>query len=139
MILSSPTFRIEILPNALAAIPTLFNGLDSVLPALDVQLEETLSSLKGKPTEVLITSNVEQAILDSRPIFLVHPAPNSKLLSELMDTGRAVRWIPDGTPQSTWVDSFARFLYGLRVKEASPPRTLHVIEPSKGQAAKKAS
>ena len=139
MILSSPTFRIEILPNALAAIPTLFTGLDSVLPALDVQLEETLSSLQGKPTEVLITSNIGQATLDSRPIFLVHPEPDSKLLSELMDTGRAVRWIPDGTPQSTWVDTFARFLYGLRVKEATPPRTLQAIQPSNGHAAKKAS
>ena len=71
MVLTSPTFRIEIVPNALAARPDLFEGLDSVLPALDVQLEESWPGLEGAPTEVLVTSNVEQAIHDSRAIFLV--------------------------------------------------------------------
>ena len=41
MLLTSPTFNIEILPNALAALPELFAGLDDILPALDLQLEET--------------------------------------------------------------------------------------------------
>lgn len=117
MVLTSPTFRIEILPNALAALPELFEGLDSVLPALDVQLEEVWSGLQGAPTEILVTANVEQAILDTRSVFLVHPEPDSKLLSELLDTGRSVRWIPKNTDQGTWVDAFARFLHTLRLSE----------------------
>lgn len=117
MVLTSPTFRIEILPNALAALPELFEGLDSVLPALDVQLEEVWSGLQGAPTEILITANVEQAILDTRSVFLVHPEPDSKLLSDLLDTGRSVRWIPKNTDRGTWVDAFARFLHTLRLSE----------------------
>ena len=117
MVLTSPTFRIEIVPNALVARPDLFEGLDSVLPALDVQLEETWSGLQGAPTEVLVTANVEQAISDSRAIFLVSPNPNPELLSGLIDTGRAMRWIPEETDRGTWVDGFARFLLARRVSE----------------------
>lgn len=117
MVLTSPTFRIEILPNALAALPELFEGLDSVLPALDVQLEEVWSGLEGAPTEILVTANVEQAILDSRSVFLVNPKPDAELLSGLLDTGRSVRWIPENTDQGTWVDAFARFIHTLRLAE----------------------
>jgi len=117
MVLTSPTFRIEIVPNALAARPDLFEGLDSVLPALDVQLEESWSGLQGAPTEVLVTANVEQAISDSRAIFLVAPNPDPTLLSGLIDTGRAIRWIPEETDHGTWVDGFARFLLARRVSE----------------------
>tara|TARA_X000000950_G_scaffold264169_1_gene337150 strand:- start:328 stop:774 length:447 start_codon:yes stop_codon:yes gene_type:complete len=117
MVLTSPTFRIEILPNALAALPELFEGLDSVLPALHVQLEEVWSGLEGAPTEILITANVEQAILDSRSVFLVHPKPDPAMLSNLLDTGRSVRWIPENTDQGTWVDAFARFVHTLRLAE----------------------
>ena len=123
MVLTSPTFRIEIVPNALAARPDLFEGLDSVLPALDVQLEESWPGLEGAPTEVLVTSNVEQAIHDSRAIFLVGPKPDPKLLSGLIDTGRALRWIPEGTDQGTWVDGFARFLLAKRLSERAQAQT----------------
>lgn len=117
MELTSPTFRIHILPNALAVRPDLFEGLDSVLPALDVQLEESWSGLEGAPTEILITANIDQAICDTRAIFLVAPNPNPEALAGLLDTGRPVRWIPEGTDQGTWVDGFARFLLSLRLKE----------------------
>ena len=123
MVLTSPTFRIEIVPNALAARPDLFEGLDSVLPALDVQLEESWSGLHGAPTEVLVTANVEQAILDSRAIFLVAPNPDSVLLSGLIDTGRAMRWIPEKTDRGTWVDGFARFLLARRVSERTQAKS----------------
>lgn len=118
MVLTSPTFRIDILPNALVALPSLFEGLDSVLPALDVQLEDVWSGLEGAPTEMLITANIEQAIMDSRAVFLVDPAPQPELLAGLMDTGRPVRWVPAGTDMGTWVDAFARFLHNLRLKES---------------------
>ena len=127
MVLTSPTFRIEILPNALAALPELFEGLDSVLPALDVQLEEVWSGLEGAPTEILVTANVEQAIFDSRSVFLVHPKPDPNLLSSLLDSGRSVRWIPKDTDQGTWVDAFARFLHTLRLAE----RVHSMTHPSK--------
>lgn len=139
MVLSSPTFRVEILPNALAALPELFSGVDSVLPALDLQLEEILSPQKARPTEMLITSNVEQAILDTRPIFLVHPNPDSKLLSGLIDTGRPMRWIPKGTPEGSWVDSFARFLHALRTTTATAPWELQPEQPVERRSRKRAS
>lgn len=123
MVLTSPTFRIEIVPNALVARPDLFEGLDSVLPALDVQLEESWSGLEGAPTEVLVTANVEQAIHDSRAIFLVCPKPDPTLLSGLIDTGRALRWIPEGTKHGTWVDGFARFLLAKRISERAQVQT----------------
>lgn len=123
MVLTSPTFRIEIVPNALAARPDLFEGLDSVLPALDVQLEESWSGLQGPPTEVLVTANVEQAISDSRAIFLVSPNPDPALLSGLIDTGRAMRWIPEETDRGTWVDGFARFLLAKRVSERAQAKS----------------
>jgi len=119
MLLSTPTFNVEILPNALAALPELFAGLDDVLPALDVQLEETWSGEKGPATEVLITANIEQALLDSRPIFLVDPKPDPTKLASLLDTGRPVRWVSKGTGQGDWVDSFARFMLTLRVSECT--------------------
>ena len=125
MLLTTPTFNIEILPNALAALPELFSGLDDILPALDLQLEETWSGEAGPPTEVLITANIEQAILDSRAIFLVNPKPNSTSLANLLDSGRQVRWVSEGTNQRDWVDSFARFMLMLRVSESS------TIQPSK--------
>lgn len=117
MVLTTPTFNIEILPNALAALPDLFVGLDEVLPALDVQLEETWSGNDGPATEVMITANIQQAILDSRPVFLVDPEPDLQELANLLDTGRQVRWVSKGTDQATWVDSFARFLFTLRIAE----------------------
>lgn len=117
MVLTTPTFNIEILPNALAALPDLFVGLDEVLPALDVQLEETWSGNDGPATEVMITANIQQAILDSRPVFLVDPEPDLQKLANLLDTGRQVRWVSKGTDQATWVDSFARFLFTLRIAE----------------------
>ncbi len=123
MVLTSPTFRIEILPNALVARPDLFEGLDSVLPALDVQLEESWPGLHGAPTEVLVTANVEQAILDPRAIFLVSPNPEPKLLSGLIDTGRAMRWIPKETDRGTWVDGFARFLLAQRISERTQAKS----------------
>ena len=117
MVLTTPTFSIEILPNALAALPELFTGLDEILPALDVQLEETWSGNDGPATEVMITANIQQALLDSRPVFLVDPEPDLQELANLLDTGRQVRWVSKGTDQSTWVDSFARFLFTLRIAE----------------------
>lgn len=117
MLLTSPTFNIEILPNALAALPELFAGLDDILPALDLQLEETWPGEVGPATEVLITANIGQAILDSRSIFLVNPEPDSAELASLLDTGRQVRWVSKGTAQGDWVDSFARFLLTLRTSE----------------------
>ena len=130
MVLTSPTFRIEIVPNALIARPDLFEGLDSVLSALDVQLEESWPGLQGAPTEVLITANLEQAILDSRAIFLVSPHPDPAMLSGLIDTGRSMRWIPEGTDRGTWVDGFARFLLAQRVSERSQAKS-NGIRPSK--------
>lgn len=124
MELTSPTFRIHILPNALAVRPDLFEGLDSVLPALDVQLEESWSGLEGAPTEILITANMEQAICDSRAVFLVAPSPDPEALAGLLDTGRPVRWIPAGTDRGTWVDGFARFLLSLRLKERAQAETV---------------
>lgn len=117
MLLTTPTFNIEILPNALEALPDLFSGLDDLLPALDIQLEEVWSGEDGPATEVLITANVQQAILDSRAIFLVDPEPDAQALSNLLDTGRATRWVAGRTPKKIWVDSFARFLFTLRVEE----------------------
>lgn len=117
MVLTTPTFNIEILPNALAALPGLFTGLDEVLPALDVQLEETWSGEDGPATEVIITANINQAILDCRPVFLVDPEPDLQQLANLLDMGRQVRWVSKGTDQATWVDSFARFLFTLRIAE----------------------
>ena len=117
MLLTTPTFNVEILPNALAALPELFAGLDDVLPALDIQLEETWSGETGPATEVLITANIEQALLDSRPTFLVNPQPDSSLLAALLDTGRPVRWVSQGANQGDWVDSFARFMLTLRASE----------------------
>ena len=70
-----------------------------------------------------MTSNVEQAIHDSRAIFLVCPKPDPKLLSGLIDTGRALRWIPEGTDQGTWVDGFARFLLAKRLSERAQAQT----------------
>lgn len=139
MVLSTPTFNIEILPNALAALPELFTGLDSVLPALDVQLEEVWSGEEGPATEVMITANVEQAILDSRPIFLVEPEPDPTRLASLLDAGRQVRWVSKGTPEHIWVDSFARFLFTLRIRQktehqrnlrnSSKSKTLQTAKP----------
>jgi len=117
MLLTTPTFNIEILPNALAALPDLFIGLDEVLPALDIQLEEVWSGDDGHATEVLITANIQQAILDSRPIFLVDPEPDAVELARLLDTGRPTRWVAKRTPKSIWVDSFARFLFTLRIDQ----------------------
>lgn len=117
MLLTTPTFNIEILPNALAALPELFIGLDEVLPALDIQLEEVWSGDDGHATEVLITANIKQAILDSRPVFLVDPSPDSAELAKLLDTGRPTRWVANRTPKSIWVDSFARFLFTLRIDQ----------------------
>ena len=71
----------------------------------------------GPATEVLITANIGQAILDSRSIFLVNPEPDSAELASLLDTGRQVRWVSKGTAQGDWVDSFARFLLTLRASE----------------------
>ena len=110
MLLTTPTFNIEILPNALAALPELFAGLDDLLPALDIQLEEVWSGEDGPATEVLITANVAQALADSRPIFLVDPNPNAASLANLLDEGRHTRWVAKNTPKNVWVDSFARFL-----------------------------
>lgn len=115
MLLTTPTFNIEILPNALAALPELFIGLDDILPALDIQLEEVWSGDDGHATEVLITASIQQAILDSRPIFLVDPSPDPSELAKLLDTGRPTRWVAKKTPKSVWVDSFARFLFTLRI------------------------
>jgi hypothetical protein len=117
MLLTTPTFNIEILPNALAALPELFAGLDDLLPALDIQLEEVWSGEDGPATEVLITANVAQALADSRPIFLVDPNPNAASLANLLDEGRHTRWVAKNTPKNVWVDSFARFLYTLRIDE----------------------
>lgn len=135
MLLTTPTFNIEILPNALAALPELFTGLDSILPALDIQLEEAWSGESGAATEVLITANVEQALLDSRAVFLVNPNPDAAQLANLLDTGRQVRWVSEGTPQSDWVDSFARFLFTLRISEkAQATRNLMHASRSKTKA-----
>ena len=143
MVLTSPVFRVEILPNALNALPDLFEGLDSILPALDIQLEETLSSLKAQPTEVLVTANLEQAILDSRPVFLVHPNPNSRKLADLLDSGRPVRWVPQGTPHGTWVDGFAHFIHTLRMTQKADKggktRPDRVILPKQPASRRKAS
>jgi hypothetical protein len=146
MVLSTPTFNIEILPNALAALPKLFTGLDDILPALDVQLEEAWSGEDGPATEVLITANVEQAILDSRPIFLVNPEPDPNRLASLLDTGRAVRWVSKGTPQGVWVDSFARFLFTLRISQKTqhqrklrPDAKAKTLQTSKTRNRRKAS
>ena len=117
MLLTTPTFNIEILPNALAALPELFIGLDDILPALDIQLEEVWSGDDGHPTEVLITANIKQAILDSRPVFLVDPEPDANELAKLLDAGRPTRWVARKTPKSVWVDSFARFLFTLRIDQ----------------------
>ncbi|MCH1576016.1 MAG: hypothetical protein L7S67_07050 [Flavobacteriales bacterium] len=117
MLLTTPTFNIEVLPNALAALPELFAGLDDLLPALDIQLEETWSGDLGPATEILITANIDQAIVDSRAIFLVNPKPNADKLAALLDTGRQVRWVAQGTAQGDWIDSFARFMLTLRVSE----------------------
>ena len=117
MLLTTPTFNIEVLPNALAALPELFIGLDDLLPALDLQLEETWSGEFGPATEVLITANIDQAIVDSRAIFLVNPKPDAAKLASLLDTGRPVRWVSQGATQGDWVDSFARFMLTLRASE----------------------
>ena len=117
MLLTTPTFNIEILPNALAALPELFAGLDDLLSALDIQLEEVWSGEDGPATEVLITANVAQALADSRPIFLVDPNPNAASLANLLDEGRHTRWVAKNPPKNVWVDSFARFLYTLRIDE----------------------
>ena len=117
MLLTTPTFNIEILPNALAALPELFIGLDEVLPALDIQLEEVWSGTDGHATEVLITASIKQAIHDSRPVFLVDPEPDATELAKLLDTGRSTRWVAKNTPKSVWVDSFARFLFTLRIDQ----------------------
>ena len=94
--LSTPTFNVEILPNALAALPELFAGLDDVLPALDVQLEETWSGEEGPATEVLITANIEQALVDSRPIFLVDPKPDAHQVGQPLGHRASGR---DGCPK----------------------------------------
>lgn len=117
MLLTTPTFNIEILPNALAALPELFAGLDDLLPALDLQLEETWSGDDGPATEILITANIDQAVMDSRPIFLVNPKPDASKLASLLDTGRQMRWVSQGTSQGDWIDSFARFMLTLRVSD----------------------
>ena len=117
MLLTTPTFNIEILPNALAALPELFVGLDEILPALDIQLEEVWTGENSHATEVLITANIQQAILDSRPVFLVDPEPDSTELAKLLDTGRPTRWVARRTPKGIWVDSFARFLFTLRIDQ----------------------
>ena len=125
MLLTTPTFNIEILPNALAALPQLFVGLDEILPALDIQLEEVWSGEDGHSTEVLITASIKQAILDSRPVFLVNPNPDPAELAKLLDTGRSVRWVANRTPKSIWVDSFARFLFTLRIDQKTQHERNH--------------
>jgi hypothetical protein len=117
MLLTTPTFNIEVLPNALAALPELFAGLDDLLPALDIQLEEIWSGDLGPATEVLITANIDQAFLDSRAIFLVNPKVDSDKLLSLEKTGRQVLQVSQGMTQGDWVDSFARFMLTLRVSQ----------------------
>ena len=96
-------------------MPELFAGLDDVLPALDVQLEETWSGEEGPATEVLITANIEQALSGLAAHFLGRPqSRRQRNWPAFSDTVVQSRWVSKGTPQGDWVDSFARFLLTLR-------------------------
>ena len=66
---------------------------------------------------VLVAAQFSGDLFDSRSVFLVHPKPDPTMLSNLLDTGRSVRWIPENTDQGTWVDAFARFVHTLRLAE----------------------
>ena len=60
-------------------------------------------------------------------------------LASLLDAGRQVRWVSKGTPEHIWVDSFARFLFTLRIRQktehqrnlrnSSKSKTLQTAKP----------
>jgi hypothetical protein len=117
MLLSSPTFSVELLPNAIAYRPELFTGLDAILPRLDCLLEDVWSGDKGAATEVLITANLGQAEADARSVFYVGPITDTESLARVIENKPHFRLVPIQYDTAQWQKNFTRFIVEMRIAQ----------------------
>jgi hypothetical protein len=114
MLLSSPTFSVELLPNAIAFRPELFSGLDAILPRIDCLLEDVWSGDNGAATEILVTANLGQAAADSRAVFYVGPITDTEKLAKIIEDKPHFRLVPIQYDTAQWQKNFTRFITEMR-------------------------
>lgn len=117
MLLSSPTFSVELLPNAIAYRPELFSGLDAILPRIDCLLEDVWAGDKGSSTEILVTANLGQAAADSRATFYVGPITDTEQLAKIIEEKPHFRLVPIQYDTAKWQKNFTRFIIEMRAAQ----------------------